>query len=176
MRFFRALRFWIGQCRACGTGSPVAEMANMLSTTTPPLQRCASMRGTRGRRCGNDGTLGRSKRDPQACYDKGYLNCRFAWDYARTPICAGSGFHGPCLTRSMTLRLLQKGNISIEGRRIFPHSLGIFYQALSQYLGFPHYEQGDGPRGPGLVPGADGVGPARARQHGRSCAILGAVI
>jgi len=89
---------------------------------------------------------------------------------------AGSGFHGPCLTRSMTLRSLQKGNISIEGRRIFPHSLGIFYQALSQYLGFPHYEQGDGPRGFGLVPGADGVGPARARQHGRSRAILGAVI
>ena len=87
MRFFRALRFWSGQCRECGTGSPVAEMANMLSTTTPPPQRYASMRGTRGRRCGNDGTLGRSKRDPQAFYDKGYLNCRFAWDYARTPIC-----------------------------------------------------------------------------------------
>jgi carbamoyltransferase len=29
--------------------------------------------------------------------------------------------------------------IDIEGRVHFPHSLGIFYQALTQYLGFPHY-------------------------------------
>jgi carbamoyltransferase len=29
--------------------------------------------------------------------------------------------------------------ISIDGRIYFPHSLGIFYQALTQYLGFPHY-------------------------------------
>ncbi len=33
-----------------------------------------------------------------------------------------------------------KGNdISIDGRVYFPHSLGVFYQALTQYLGFPHY-------------------------------------
>jgi carbamoyltransferase len=30
-------------------------------------------------------------------------------------------------------------DISIDGRVYFPHSLGIFYQALTQYLGFPHY-------------------------------------
>jgi carbamoyltransferase len=30
-------------------------------------------------------------------------------------------------------------DISIEGRVYFPHSLGIFYQALTQYLGFPYY-------------------------------------
>jgi carbamoyltransferase len=29
--------------------------------------------------------------------------------------------------------------ISVSGRVYFPHSLGIFYQALTQYLGFPHY-------------------------------------
>jgi carbamoyltransferase len=29
--------------------------------------------------------------------------------------------------------------LDIEGRVYFPHSLGIFYQALTQYLGFPHY-------------------------------------
>jgi len=29
--------------------------------------------------------------------------------------------------------------ISIDGRVFFPHSLGIFYQALTQYLGFPNY-------------------------------------
>jgi len=28
--------------------------------------------------------------------------------------------------------------IAIHGRVHFPHSLGIFYQALTQYLGFPH--------------------------------------
>ena len=30
-------------------------------------------------------------------------------------------------------------NISDDGRIFFPHSLGIFYQALTQYLGFPNY-------------------------------------
>ena len=30
-------------------------------------------------------------------------------------------------------------DISVEQRVYFPHSLGIFYQALTQYLGFPHY-------------------------------------
>ncbi len=32
-----------------------------------------------------------------------------------------------------------RSDISIEGRVYFPHSLGIFYQALTQYLRFPHY-------------------------------------
>jgi carbamoyltransferase len=30
-------------------------------------------------------------------------------------------------------------DIRIEGRVYFPHSLGIFYQGVTQYLGFPHY-------------------------------------
>jgi len=30
-------------------------------------------------------------------------------------------------------------HIKVDGRAYFPHSLGIFYQALTQYLGFPHY-------------------------------------
>src|SRR5579862_6515451 len=29
--------------------------------------------------------------------------------------------------------------LSLEGRVLFPHSLGVFYQAMTQYLGFPHY-------------------------------------
>ena len=29
--------------------------------------------------------------------------------------------------------------IRVDGRVYFPHSLGVFYQALTQYLGFPHY-------------------------------------
>jgi carbamoyltransferase len=41
-------------------------------------------------------------------------------------------------------------DIGIEGRVHFPHSLGIFYQALTQYLGFPHY--GDEYKVMGLAP------------------------
>jgi len=40
--------------------------------------------------------------------------------------------------------------IEIENRVYFPHSLGIFYQALTQYLGFPHY--GDEYKVMGLAP------------------------
>jgi carbamoyltransferase len=40
--------------------------------------------------------------------------------------------------------------ISTHGRVYFPHSLGIFYQALTQYLGFPHY--GDEYKVMGLAP------------------------
>ena len=40
--------------------------------------------------------------------------------------------------------------INIEGRVHFPHSLGIFYQALTQYLGFPNY--GDEYKVMGLAP------------------------
>jgi carbamoyltransferase len=41
-------------------------------------------------------------------------------------------------------------NISPYGRVYFPHSLGIFYQAITQYLGFPHY--GDEYKIMGLAP------------------------
>src|SRR5262249_14930934 len=41
-------------------------------------------------------------------------------------------------------------DILIDGRVYFPHSLGIFYQALTQYLGFPHY--GDEYKVMGLAP------------------------
>jgi carbamoyltransferase len=41
-------------------------------------------------------------------------------------------------------------NIQIQRRVLFPHSLGIFYQALTQYLGFPHY--GDEYKVMGLAP------------------------
>ena len=40
--------------------------------------------------------------------------------------------------------------ISIDRRIYFPHSLGIFYQAITQYLGFPHY--GDEYKVMGLAP------------------------
>jgi carbamoyltransferase len=43
-----------------------------------------------------------------------------------------------------------ESKIDIEGRVYFPHSLGVFYQALTQYLGFPHY--GDEYKVMGLAP------------------------
>ena len=42
------------------------------------------------------------------------------------------------------------GRVSLDGRVRFPHSLGIFYEALTQYLGFPHY--GDEYKVMGLAP------------------------
>ncbi len=42
------------------------------------------------------------------------------------------------------------GRIDIEGRVYFPHSLGMFYSALTQYLGFPHF--GDEYKIMGLAP------------------------
>jgi carbamoyltransferase len=40
--------------------------------------------------------------------------------------------------------------ISVDDRVYFPHSLGIFYQALTQFIGFPHY--GDEYKVMGLAP------------------------
>jgi carbamoyltransferase len=44
----------------------------------------------------------------------------------------------------------QGTRLRVDGRVCFPHSLGIFYQALTQYLGFPHY--GDEYKVMGLAP------------------------
>jgi carbamoyltransferase len=41
-------------------------------------------------------------------------------------------------------------SIGVDGRVFFPHSLGIFYQAITQYLGFPNY--GDEYKVMGLAP------------------------
>ena len=40
--------------------------------------------------------------------------------------------------------------IEVQDRVLFPHSLGIFYEAMTQYLGFPHY--GDEYKVMGLAP------------------------
>lgn len=42
------------------------------------------------------------------------------------------------------------GKIQIDGRVYFPHSLGIFYSALTQFIGFPHF--GDEYKVMGLAP------------------------
>lgn len=44
----------------------------------------------------------------------------------------------------------QQNRITIEDRIYFPHSLGVFYQAITQYLGFPKY--GDEYKVMGLAP------------------------
>jgi carbamoyltransferase len=44
----------------------------------------------------------------------------------------------------------RNGRMELEGKVYFPHSLGIFYQALTQYLGFPNY--GDEYKVMGLAP------------------------
>lgn len=44
----------------------------------------------------------------------------------------------------------REGEIALEGQVFFPHSLGIFYQALTQFIGFPHY--GDEYKVMGLAP------------------------
>ncbi|HYV27635.1 MAG TPA: carbamoyltransferase C-terminal domain-containing protein [Candidatus Eisenbacteria bacterium] len=46
--------------------------------------------------------------------------------------------------------LARGGQIQIDGRVYFPHSLGIFYSALTQWLGFPFY--GDEYKVMGLAP------------------------
>jgi carbamoyltransferase len=42
------------------------------------------------------------------------------------------------------------GTIEIGGRVYFPHSLGVFYEAMTQFIGFPHY--GDEYKVMGLAP------------------------
>lgn len=52
--------------------------------------------------------------------------------------------------------------LSVEERVFFPHSLGLFYQAVTQHLGFPHY--GDEYKVMGLAPyGGPGRVPALRR-------------
>ena len=44
----------------------------------------------------------------------------------------------------------EAGRVKALGRVFFPHSLGVFYQAITQFLGFPHY--GDEYKVMGLAP------------------------
>ncbi|MBL6616307.1 MAG: carbamoyltransferase [Reyranella sp.] len=42
------------------------------------------------------------------------------------------------------------GNLRVDGRVYFPHSLGVFYEAMTQFIGFPYY--GDEYKVMGLAP------------------------
>ncbi|HTR87568.1 MAG TPA: carbamoyltransferase C-terminal domain-containing protein [Reyranella sp.] len=44
----------------------------------------------------------------------------------------------------------QGGSVPVDGRVYFPHSLGVFYEAMTQFIGFPHY--GDEYKVMGLAP------------------------
>jgi carbamoyltransferase len=44
----------------------------------------------------------------------------------------------------------RSGKMDIDGRVYFPHSLGVFYSAITQFIGFPHY--GDEYKVMGLAP------------------------
>ncbi|MBL8673759.1 MAG: hypothetical protein JNL07_02645, partial [Rhodospirillales bacterium] len=44
----------------------------------------------------------------------------------------------------------ERGELRIDGRVHFPHSLGIFYEGITQFIGFPHY--GDEYKVMGLAP------------------------
>jgi len=44
----------------------------------------------------------------------------------------------------------QGGSLAVDGRVYFPHSLGVFYEAVTQFIGFPHY--GDEYKVMGLAP------------------------
>ncbi len=53
-----------------------------------------------------------------------------------------------------TMLATGRGNqLEVIGRVLFPHSLGIFYTAVTQWLGFPHY--GDEGKVMGLAPYGD---------------------
>ena len=61
-------------------------------------------------------------------------------------------------------------DISIDDRVYFPHSLGIFYSAITQFIGFPHYGDeykvmGLSPYGEPKVPGADARDRARPARR-----------
>jgi carbamoyltransferase len=62
-----------------------------------------------------------------------------------------------------TLLARGRGNrLEVTGRVLFPHSLGIFYTGLTQWLGFPHY--GDEGKVMGLAPYGD-PGPSLAAMR-----------
>jgi carbamoyltransferase len=44
----------------------------------------------------------------------------------------------------------EAGKLAVDGRVYFPHSLGVFYEAMTQFIGFPHY--GDEYKVMGLAP------------------------
>ena len=59
----------------------------------------------------------------------------------------------------------QGGKLAVDGRVYFPHSLGVFYEAMTQFIGFPHY--GDEYKVMGLAP--YGEPRLRRRDEARSC-------
>jgi carbamoyltransferase len=74
----------------------------------------------------------------------------FVSPFEEAAILSVDGFGDFCSTMSA----IGRGNrFEVLDRVLFPHSLGVFYTALTQYLGFPHY--GDEGKVMGLAPYGD---------------------
>ena len=54
------------------------------------------------------------------------------------------------ISRRRAWGLGEGGKLAVDGRVYFPHSLGVFYEAMTQFIGFPHY--GDEYKVMGLAP------------------------
>src|SRR6478609_6145856 len=71
----------------------------------------------------------------------------------RSHLPCASGLRRHCYTTGCASAAWGRGlgtRIDVEGRVLFPHSLGIFYEAITQFIGFPHY--GDEYKVMGLAP------------------------
>jgi carbamoyltransferase len=74
-------------------------------------------------------------------------SCFYASPYERAVAVSIDGFGD---FASAAWGLGDDSSLQVDGRVLFPHSLGIFYQAITQYLGFPNY--GDEYKVMGLAP------------------------
>jgi carbamoyltransferase len=94
----------------------------------------------------------------------------FVSPFDRAAVCAIDGF-GDFVSTSWGR--LEGTALHVDGREFFPHSLGLLYLAVTQYLGFPHY--GDEFKVMGLAPYGEArfVQPLRSLVHlapaGRFC-------
>jgi carbamoyltransferase len=71
----------------------------------------------------------------------------FVSPFDRAAVCAIDGF-GDFVSTSWGR--IEGSSLHVDGREFFPHSLGLLYLAVTQYLGFPHY--GDEFKVMGLAP------------------------
>jgi carbamoyltransferase len=74
----------------------------------------------------------------------------FVSPFAEAAVLSVDGFGDFCSTMTAVGR---RNRFEVRDRVLFPHSLGIFYGAMTQWLGFPHY--GDEGKVMGLAPFGD---------------------
>ena len=126
------------------------------------LRKRPSISGFLGGRLKKMANIFRSRNELEELFGKGNLRAQFHKVEHHKAHMASSFFVSP-FERSSVLSIdgfgdfvstmwgLGEGNrLYIKGCVIFPHSLGIVYNAITQYLGFPHY--GDEGKVMGLAP------------------------